>query len=88
MSDPDNTAVPSTTTVPVAFGGAPPGENVSVWMWPSAPPPASPVMVRDWPATTSDVYAARSAAACRVYDMSTVLWSVILGENASRTLPS
>ena len=38
-SPPAVTAVPLTATLPVALAGAPPGENVSVWMRP--PPPSS-----------------------------------------------
>ena len=39
-----STAVPLTTTVPVALAGAPPGENVSAWMRPP-PPTTRPVIV-------------------------------------------
>ena len=54
MPRPDSTAEPLISMLPVAFGGAPPGENVRVWRWPSAPPPSRPVMFLGCPATTSD----------------------------------
>ena len=55
MLDPDDTAAPSMSTLPVALGGAPPGENVSVWMWVPLPsPPSSPATVLFRPSTTSD----------------------------------
>ena len=88
MSDPDDTAVPLMSTWPVAFGGAPPGENVSVWMWPPLPPTSSPVTFRRCPSTTSDEYASRSAAALLVYVMVAVLGPVIFDECISSTLPS